>query len=77
LTSGQPPSLSGRKASAAIVRSPHAHADIRGIDLADALKMPGVDAVLTGADYRADGFGSLRSMAPNKKRDGAPDEGNS
>ena len=51
------------------------HADIRGIDLADALKMPGVDAVLTGADYRADGFGSFRSMAPNKKRDGAPRRG--
>ena len=29
---------------AAIVRSPHAHADIRGIDAPEALKMPGVHA---------------------------------
>ena len=57
---------------AAIVRSPHAHADIRGIDTRAALQMPGVHAVLTGADYRADGLGSLPSMAPYKKRDGGP-----
>ena len=37
---------------AAIVRSPHAHADIRGIDARAALQMPGVHAVLTGEDYR-------------------------
>src|SRR5438132_33537 len=35
---------------AAIVRSPHAHARIRGYDLAAALGMPGVTAALTGAD---------------------------
>ena len=57
---------------AAIVRSPHAHADITGIDTRTALQMPGVHAVLTGADYRADGLGSLPSMAPYKRRDGAP-----
>src|SRR5260221_13655307 len=57
---------------AAIVRSPHAHADIRGIDTRAALQMPGVHVVLTGADYRADGLGSLPSMAPYKKRDGGP-----
>jgi aerobic carbon-monoxide dehydrogenase large subunit len=51
---------------AAIVRSPHAHADIRGIDAAGALKMPGVHAVLTGKDYRADGLGSLPSMRPTR-----------
>src|SRR5215471_7018716 len=48
---------------AAIVRSPHAHADITGIDTRAALQMPGVHAVLTGEDYRADGLGSLPSMA--------------
>ena len=37
---------------AAIVRSPHAHADIKGIDTRAALQMPGVHAVLTGKDYR-------------------------
>ena len=58
--------------SAAIVRSPHAHADIRGIDAAEALKMSGVHAVLIGEDYRADGLGSLPSLAPYKKRDGSP-----
>ena len=57
---------------AAIVRSPHAHADIRGIDAAEALKIPGVHAVLTGEDYRANGLGSLPSLAPYKKRDGSP-----
>ena len=34
--------------------------------------MPGVQAVLTGDDYKADGLGSLPSMAPYKKRDGTP-----
>jgi aerobic carbon-monoxide dehydrogenase large subunit len=57
---------------AAIVRSPHAHADIRRIDAAEALKMQGVHVVLTGEDYRADGLGSLPSLAPYKKRDGSP-----
>ena len=57
---------------AAIVRSPDAHADIRGIDAAEALKMPGAHAVLTGEDYRADGLGSIPSLAPYKKRDGSP-----
>ncbi len=57
---------------AAIVRSPHAHADIRGIDTRAAAQMPGVHAVLTGEDYRADALGSLPSMAPYKKRDGSP-----
>ena len=57
---------------AAIVRSPHAHADITGIDTGTALQMPGVHAVLTGADYRGDGLGSLPSMAPYKRRGGGP-----
>lgn len=38
---------------AAILRSPHGHADIVSIDSADALKLPGVRAVLTGADVKA------------------------
>jgi carbon-monoxide dehydrogenase large subunit len=55
---------------AAIVRSPHAHADITYIDTRVALQMPGVHAVLTGEDYRTDGLGSLPSMAPYKSRGG-------
>jgi carbon-monoxide dehydrogenase large subunit len=37
----------------AFVRSPHAHARIRSIDVAPALKRPGVRAVVTGRDIRA------------------------
>lgn len=38
---------------AAIVRSPHPHALIRGVDAAAALALPGVVAVLTGRDVAA------------------------
>jgi aerobic carbon-monoxide dehydrogenase large subunit len=41
---------------AAMVRSPHAHAQIRSIDKTDALAVPGVIAVLTGRDWLADGM---------------------
>ena len=57
---------------ASIVRSPHAHADITGIETRAALQMPEVHAVLTGEDYRTDGLGSLPSMAPYKTRGGDP-----
>src|SRR5215831_6536425 len=41
---------------AVMVRSPHAHARIRGIGKDKALAVPGVLAVLTGADCLADGL---------------------
>ena len=41
---------------AVMLRSPHAHAAIRSIAKDDALAVPGVLAVLTGADYIADGL---------------------
>src|SRR4029077_6232800 len=41
---------------AVMVRSPHAHARIRSIATADAKVAPGVLAVLTGADFAADGL---------------------
>jgi len=44
------------QAWAAFLRSPHAHARIVSIDTSAALALPGVVAVLTGADYLADGF---------------------
>jgi carbon-monoxide dehydrogenase large subunit len=44
---------------AVFVRSPHAHARIRSIDTRAALAAPGVVAVLTGADARADGLGPI------------------
>jgi len=40
----------------AFVRSPHAHAHLARIDGTAAARMPGVLAVLTGADYAADGL---------------------
>jgi carbon-monoxide dehydrogenase large subunit len=43
----------------AFVRSPHAHAAIRRIESAAAMAMPGVRAVLTGADAAADGLGPI------------------
>ena len=44
------------QAYAAILRSEHAHARIGGIDIAQALAVPGVIAVLTGRDLAADGI---------------------
>ena len=44
------------QAYAVVARSPHAHARIRSIGKDQALSMPGVIAVLTGADCLADGL---------------------
>ncbi|MDE0058358.1 MAG: xanthine dehydrogenase family protein molybdopterin-binding subunit [Defluviicoccus sp.] len=55
-----------------ILRSPHAHAAIRGIDADAARAMPGVHAVLTGADYAASGLGTIQAQLVLKTRDGAP-----
>jgi aerobic carbon-monoxide dehydrogenase large subunit len=48
-----------RQAYAVFLYSPHAHARIRGIDIAAAASVPGVHAVLTGQDWSADGLGTL------------------
>jgi carbon-monoxide dehydrogenase large subunit len=61
-----------RQAHGVVVRSPHAHARIRGIDASGALAMPGVLAVLTGADVAADGLGHLPSDPARKRADGSP-----
>src|SRR5437868_14137948 len=42
-----------------VLRSPHAHARIRAIDVSRAKAAPGVLAVLTGADWRASGWEHL------------------
>ena len=55
-----------------VLRSPHAHARIRSIDTSKAKAAPGVLAVLTGADYKAAGFGDLPVPGGLKRRDGAP-----
>lgn len=48
---------------AAFVRAPLAHADIGAIDTAPARRMPGVRAVLTGADLEAAGLGDLPCLS--------------
>jgi carbon-monoxide dehydrogenase large subunit len=48
-----------RQAHAVFLRSPHAHARIRAIDIGAAVAAPGVVAVLTGADLAADGLGTV------------------
>ena len=48
-----PGMLAGR-----ILRSPYSHAEILEVDIADAAKLPGVKAIVTGADCHK-GFGVL------------------
>jgi carbon-monoxide dehydrogenase large subunit len=69
------------QAYAAMLRSPHAHARIRSIDTAAARAMPGVLAVLAGADAKADGLADIpHTPIPMKppadillvNRDGSP-----
>ena len=58
---------------AKVLRSPHAHARIKGIDASAALAMPGVHAVITGADFPdveggevgGEGGGSMGDVAKN------------
>jgi carbon-monoxide dehydrogenase large subunit len=57
---------------AVVVRSPHAHARIVGIDTAAAAKAPGVLAVFTGADLAHDGLGTMQMTLKRKRPDGAP-----
>jgi carbon-monoxide dehydrogenase large subunit len=54
------------------VRSPHAHARIRAIDTAAAAGMPGVLAVLTGAELAADKIGNLICGWMIHSKDGSP-----
>jgi aerobic carbon-monoxide dehydrogenase large subunit len=54
------------------VRSPHAHARIVSIDVGPAKAMPGVVAVLTGADLKADDIGPLPDGAGLKRADDKP-----
>src|SRR5436190_10865818 len=54
------------------IRSPHAHAKIRSIDSSAATGMPGVVAVLTGADLAADKIGNLICGWAITSKDGSP-----
>src|SRR5262249_17824073 len=57
---------------AVMVRSRHAHGNIRGIDTSAARAMPGVLGVYTGADLAAPGYGTLKCIVPFNNRDGSP-----
>ena len=61
-----------RMAHGVFVRSPHAHARIRSVQTAAALKSPGVLAVLTGADLEADGVGGVPCAWGISGKDGQP-----
>src|SRR5262249_16377901 len=54
------------------LRSPHAHAKIKSIDVKPAAKMPGVLAVLTGAELAADKIGNLICGWMIHSKDGSP-----
>ena len=60
------------QAYAYFVRSPHAHANIKKIDTAAAEKMPGVLAVLTGAELAGDKIGNLICGWMIHSKDGSP-----
>jgi len=55
-----------------ILRSPHAHARITGVDIAAATGAPGVAAVYTGATMAADGVGGLPCGWQVHSKDGSP-----
>ncbi|HEX8828923.1 MAG TPA: molybdopterin cofactor-binding domain-containing protein, partial [Xanthobacteraceae bacterium] len=54
------------------IRSPHAHAAIKSIDIKAAAEMPGVRAVLTGAELAADKIGNLVCGWMIHSKDGSP-----
>ena len=54
------------------VRSTHAHAHIRAVDGARALALPGVHAVITGAQMRDAGMGVIAPLAIFNGTDGKP-----
>ncbi|HLG48900.1 MAG TPA: xanthine dehydrogenase family protein molybdopterin-binding subunit [Reyranella sp.] len=55
-----------------VLRSPHAHADLKKVDVSAAKKAPGVLAVFTGADVEKEGFGDVPCLVPLENRDGTP-----
>ena len=55
-------------AHAAILRSPHAHARIAGVDAGAARRAPGVLAVLTAAEIAADGLSAAAAWRRDQHR---------
>ena len=60
------------QAYAVLLRSPHAHADILGIDTSIAEAMPGIFAIYTGQDIAADNLGVPGMPAKWLRPDGQP-----
>ena len=60
------------QAYARFVRSQVANGPINAIDISAAAAMPGVLAIYTAEDLRADGIGDIPSNMPMKNRDGSP-----
>ncbi len=60
------------QAYAYILRSPHAHAKIKSIDITKAAEAPGVVAIFTGADMAADKVGGLPCGWLVHNKDGSP-----
>ncbi len=60
------------QAYAAFVRSPHAHARVKGIDADAARAMEGVIAVLTGPELVGDGIGNIICGWAITSKDGSP-----
>ena len=58
---GEPTALHGH-----VLRSPHAHALIRSIDVSSAASIPGVHLVATADDLAADGLGHMPCLAAVK-----------
>ncbi len=54
------------------IRSAHAHARIKGVDASEAMRMPGVVGVLTGADLAGDKIGNLICGWMIHSKDGSP-----
>ena len=80
---GRPPAASARasisddrvlprQAWLVVLRSPHAHAEIKGIDLEEARKAPGVIAAWSMADLSADGVKHIPFPPLFKRADGSP-----
>ena len=62
-----------KQAYAFFIRSPHAHAIIRNIDIGTAIKAPGVLLITIGSDWIAEKYGPIPcKSAVNKFIDGSP-----
>lgn len=61
-----------RQTYAAFLRAPVGHAKLNRVDTSEALAMPGVVGIYTGADLVADGIGVIPPVASGVDRNGKP-----